>query len=254
MFVTLLTISSIVVLQSCTGSTKKTITVNGVSFNMIKVAGGTFRMGATAEQGEDAIILELPTHQVTLSDYYIAETEVTQELWVAVIGSNPSMITSSLQNPVECVSWDDCKIFIQKLNELTGQRFRLPSEAEWEYAARGGQKTMGYKFAGNNLIDDVAWYDGNSGGGTHEVAKNYPNELGLYDMSGNVWEWCEDWYGSYSSSAQTDPYGPSSGSFRVVRGGSWLNSARNCRVSNRINYDPGYGTINIGLRLAASSL
>lgn len=211
-------------------------------------------MGATAEQGEDAIILESPTHQVTLSDYYIAETEVTQELWVAVIGSNPSMITSSLQNPVECVSWDDCKIFIQKLNELTGHRFRLPSEAEWEYAARGGKKCKGYKFAGSNLIDDVAWYDDNSGDVIHEVAKNYPNELGLYDMSGNVWEWCYDWYGSYSSAVQRDPYGPSSGYFRVIRGGSWYDYATFCRVSSRSACSPGGSFNYYGLRLAASRL
>lgn len=212
----------------------KEVQVNGVSFKMIYVAGGSFMMGATQEQTNYEND-ETPVHQVTLSDYYIAETEVTQELWCAVMGSNPSRFTRSSRNPVEMVSWHDCQSFIQRLNQLTGLRFRLPTEAEWEYAARGGNKSKGYKYSGSNRIDDVAWYDGNSGAVTHEVAKCYPNELGLYDMSGNVWEWCSDWYGSYSSVAQVDPSGAGTGSSRVNRGGSWYSSAQfvPCVLSRR---------------------
>ena len=193
--------------------------------NMVFVKGGTFTMGATAEQigyGNN----ETPAHQVTLSDYFIGKTEVTQELWYAVMGNNPSYFTRSSRNPVEQVSWHDCQSFIQKLNQLTGLRFRLPTEAEWEYAARGGNKSKGYKYSGSNNIGDVAWCYDNSSETTHEVGTKAPNELGLYDMSGNVWEWCSDWYGRYSSSAQSNPTGPSSGSFRVFRGGSWIGSAR----------------------------
>lgn len=231
----------------------KEVQVNGVSFKMIYVAGGSFMMGATQEQ-TNYENNETPVHQVTLSDYYIAETEVTQELWCAVMGSNPSRFTRSSRNPVETVSWHDCQSFIQRLNQLTGLRFRLPTEAEWEYAARGGNKSKGYKYSGSNRIDDVAWYDGNSGGVTHEVAKCYPNELGLYDMSGNVWEWCSDWYGSYSSVAQVDPSGAGTGSYRVNRGGGWNYYAQYCRVSYRPGNTPDNRNAYLGLRLVCSRL
>ena len=227
----------------------ETFTVNGVSFTMIKVEGGTFQMGATSEQGSDAYSDEKPVHSVTLSDYYIGETEVTQELWEAVMGSNPSWFKGS-QKPVEQVSWNDCKEFITKLNRLTGKNFRLPTEAEWEYAARGGNESQGYKYSGSNTIDNVAWYGGNSG--THNVKTKSPNELGIYDMSGNVWEWCEDRYGDYSSGSQTNPTGPSTGSSRVSRGGSWYYDAGGCRVSIRFNYDPGHRSNYLGLRLCLS--
>lgn len=237
---------------------KTTFTVNGVSFNMIAVKGGTFTMGATSEQGSDAYDDEKPTHQVTLSDYCIGETEVTQELWQAVMGSNPSYFTGNLQRPVEYVTWNDCQEFIKKLNQLTGKTFRLPTEAEWEYAARGGSQSQGYKYAGSNTIGDVAWYRVNSYNkgsshpdyGTHPVGQKQANELGLYDMSGNVWEWCQDWYDSYSSSPQTNPTGPSSGSNRVRRGGGWLNNAGGCRVSNRSSSTPTRSYDSLGLRLA----
>jgi len=214
-----------------------TYTVNGVSFKMVAVEGGTFTMGATAEQGSDAYDGEKPAHQVTLSSYSIGQTEVTQELWQAVMGDNPSMY-SDLQRPVERVGWIDCQMFVDKLNELTGQTFRLPTEAEWEYAARGGNLSRGYKYAGSNTIDDVAWYTDNSGSTTHPVATKSPNELGLYDMSGNVWEWCQDLSGSYSSDAQTNPTGPASYGGDdipscVCRGGCWDDYARACRVSAR---------------------
>ncbi|MBR1476259.1 MAG: SUMF1/EgtB/PvdO family nonheme iron enzyme [Muribaculaceae bacterium] len=226
------------------------VTVNGVSFKMVAVEGGTFTMGATAEQGNDVGSEEKPTHQVTLSAYSIGQTEVTQELWQAVMGDNPSYYTDNLQRPVEQVSWDDCQAFITKLNQMTGKNFRLPTEAEWEYAARGGNKSQGYKYAGSNNVDDVAWYDGNSGMETHHVATKAPNELGLYDMSGNVWEWCQDWFGNYSSDAQTNPTGPTSGSYCVTRGGSWGYNGWSSRVSRRNNNSPSLISYYYGLRLA----
>jgi len=227
----------------------KTFTVGGVSFTMKSVEGGTFTMGATSEQGSDAKDDEKPVHQVTLSSYYIGETEVTQELWKAVMGSNPSEFKGS-NLPVEKVSWDDCQGFVRKLNALTGQQFRLPTEAEWEYAARGGGKSKGYKYSGSNNIGDVAWYKDNSGGNTHAVKTKSPNELGLYDMSGNVSEWCQDWYGSYASSVQTNPTGASSGSYRVLRGGGWGYYVRNSRVSYRNSFMPDIRYSYLGLRLA----
>ena len=225
-----------------------TLTVNGIKYNMVWVDGGTFRMGATSEQGSE-ISDEKPVHSVTLSGYYIGKTEVTQALWKAVMGINPSRFKGDYL-PVENVSWDDCQEFIRKLNSMTGQNFRLPTEAEWEFACRGGNNSRGYKYSGSNYIDNVAWYDGNSGDKTHPVATKSPNELGIYDMSGNVWEWCADWYGDYSSGRQTNPKGPYGGSGRVNRGGSWYNFARNCRSSIRIDDYPTYRDDLLGLRLA----
>ena len=230
-------------------SEPKVYTVNGVSFKMIPVEGGTFTMGATAEQGSYVDSDETPTHQVTLSSYAIGETEVMQELWEAVMGSNPSNFSGN-QLPEGCVSWNDCQTFITNLNQLTGANFRLPTEAEWEFAERGGNKRSGYKYAGSNTIGNVAWYSGNSSSKTHAVAQKLPNELGLYDMSGNVYEWCQDWYGSYSSAAQTNPTGPASGSDRVLRGGSWNRTAVYCRVSFRGHGTPTLTDNCVGLRLA----
>ena len=210
--------------------------------NMIKVEGGTFLMGSNDSESDSD---ERPIHSVTLDDYYIGETEVTQELWEAVMGTNPSWFKGS-NKPVEMVSWNDCQEFINKLNQLTGINFRLPTEAEWEYAARGGNKSQGYKYAGSNTIDEVAWYDDNA---THPVGTKSPNELGIYDMSGNVWEWCSDWYAIYTSVSQTNPTGPSTGSYRVLRGGGWGSYAQDCRVSNRFDY-PVYISIYGGFRLA----
>ncbi len=228
---------------------EETFTVNGVSFTMRLVEGGTFQMGATSEQGSDADRDEKPVHSVTLSDYYIGETEVTQALWKAVMGSNPSNFKGD-NLPVEQVSWNDCQKFIRKLNQKTGKNFRLPTEAEWEYAARGGKKSKGYKYAGSNSIGNIAWYDVNSGSKTHPVKGKAANELGLYDMSGNVWEWCQDWYRDYSSGSLSNPTGPSTGSYRVLRGGGWRNRARICRVSNRDSSLPDYRSGSYGFRLA----
>lgn len=231
--------------------------VGDVSFTMVPVEGGTYMMGATAEQGNDGSEREKPVHQVTLDSYYIGQTEVTQELWAAVMGSNPSNFIGSL-NPVENVSWQDCLEFIAALNQLTGQNFRLPTEAEWEFAARGGNESQGFKYAGSNNIDNVAWYSGNDSWqvrgtgtyGTHPVATRMPNELMLFDMSGNVHEWCQDWYGSYSSLSQTNPTGPIAGTNRVYRGGSWYFDEWFCRVSFRNSVTPSYRSYGIGLRLA----
>ena len=227
----------------------KTFYANGVSFEMVEVRGGTFRMGATSEQGSDAWDDEKPVHSVTLSGYYIGKTEVTQALWKAVMGSNPSYWKGD-NLPVECVNWNDCQEFIRKLNAITGQNFRLPTEAEWEFACRGGNNSRGYKYSGSNYIDNVAWYDGNSGKKTHPVATKLPNELGIYDMTGNVWEWCSDWKGKYSSGAQIDPKGPYDGSSRVDRGGSWFGNARSYRSSGRFCDSPGYRNNGQGLRLS----
>ena len=216
---------------------------------MIYVEGGTFQMGATSEQGGDAYGDEKPAHNVTVNDFCMGETEVTQALWKAVMESNPSRFEGD-DRPVETVSWNDCQEFISKLNSLTGKTFRLPTEAEWEYAARGGNKNRGYKYAGSNTIGVVAWYTDNSGSSTHPVKGKSPNELGLYDMSGNVWEWCQDWKGDYSSSAQTNPAGPSSGSDRVLRGGGCLDGAGSCRVASRFFNSPDYLYISYGFRLS----
>lgn len=226
------------------------ITVNGVSFNMIKVDGGTFTMGATEEMAEPWDD-EKPAHLVILSSYYIGETVVTQALWKAVMGNNPSNFKGD-NLPVEKVSWNDCQDFIRKLNDLTNRRFRLPSEAEWEFAARGGNKSNRTQYSGGDNIDDVAWYGGNCGGNTHSVKTKKANELGLYDMSGNVWEWCQDWLGSYGSNEQTNPSGPESGYRRVVRGGSWGYYARCCCSSNRSSHLPNNRDYYLGFRLALS--
>jgi formylglycine-generating enzyme required for sulfatase activity len=236
-----------------------TYTVNDVSFKMVSVIGGTFLMGAQktnsggANYDEDADDDEAPVHNVTLSNYYIGETEVTQALWVAVMGCNPSTSGDNMNQPVETVSWDDCQEFIKNLNQLTGEKFRLPTEAEWEFAARGGTKSQGYKYSGSNTIDDVAWYRDNSDGETYEVATKQPNELGLYDMNGNVWEWCQDWYGDYLSSAQSNPTGPATGYLRVRRGGSSSSKAAYCRAAGRGGDTPVSCTNILGLRLALSS-
>ncbi|MBO7567053.1 MAG: formylglycine-generating enzyme family protein [Bacteroidales bacterium] len=216
---------------------------------MVFVEGGTFQMGATSEQGSDAEDDEKPVHTVTVSSFYIGKTEVTQNLWMAVMVGNPSYFKKGGNYPVENVSWDDIQEFLTKLNAATGKMYRLPTEAEWEYAARGGNKSRGYKYGGSNNIDDVAWYDGNSSNETHLVATKAPNELGIYDMTGNVWEWCQDWYGNYTSSTQTNPQGVSSGSCRVLRGGSWYDLAFYCRVSYRSSRNPDYRINYNGFRL-----
>ena len=224
---------------------------NGINIEMVKVEAGSFDMGATPEM-ENPDASEKPVHRVTLTNNYnIGKYEVTQALWQTVMGNNPSYFKGE-DLPVEQVSWNDCQDFISKLNAMTGKKFRLPSEAEWEYAARGGKKSRGYQYSGSNTLGDVAWNDGNSGSKTHAVGTKQPNELGIYDMTGNVWEWCQDWYGSYSSSPQTNPTGAVSGSGRVYHGGSWVSSARDCRSSYRGLSTPGARSFILGLRLVLS--
>ena len=224
------------------------LTVNGVSYEFVQVSPGTFIMGATSEM-KNPYGNEKPTHQVTLTNnYYIGKTEVTQALWKAVMDYNSSYFKGD-NLPMESVSWNDCQEFISELNHITGKNFRLPTEAEWEYAARGGDKSKGYQYSGSNNLSDVAWYDGDK---THPVETKQPNELGIYDMSGNVREWCQDWYGIYSSSSQTNPQGPTSGANRVSRGGSWSEGAR-CRSSLRDGNESTSVRNNItGLRLCLS--
>lgn len=246
-----------------TGSTptyfREIYAVNGVLFTMIRVPAGTFMMGATPEQGENFVGWERPVHEVTLSSYCIGETEVTQELWLAVMGSNPSFIIGDLQRPVDNVTWLDCQEFIAQLNALTGRNFRLPTEAEWEYAARGGNRSRGYKYAGSDSINDVGWCSvnipaesiGPDGlGTTQRVATKAPNELYLYDMSGNVEEWTNDYWSFYTSTPQTNPTGPETGTTRVYRGGSWYESETTCRVSFRMHRAESFHRSTMGLRLA----
>ena len=218
--------------------------------NMVKVDGGTFMMGATPEQGKDAEKNEYPVHQVALSDYYMGKYEVTQEEWEAVIGNNPSKL-KGLNLPVEKVSWDDCQGFIARLNQLTGLNFSLPTEAQWEYAARGGNKNMGYKYSGSNNIDEVRFHSHK----IQTVGAKMPNELGIFDMTGNVWEWCNDWYDEdyYKTSPKENPIGPLTGSNRVARGGGTIVNKSFCRVSYRMRDYWGFLSAHkVGFRLACN--
>lgn len=235
---------------------EETFTVNGMSFTMKLVEGGTFQMGVSSELENEAYDDEKPIHSVTLDNYYLGETEVTQALWEAVMGAESTsnvewedMYGKGDNYPAYKVSWNDVQEFIRNLNQQTGKNFRLPTEAEWEYAARGGCKSNGYKYSGSDNLGNMSWYNDNSGRKSHTVKSKAPNELGLYDMSGNVWEWCQDWYGSYGSDALTNPMGVSKGSRRVLRGGSWNYYAGDCRVSRRSSNDPDIRFSFYGFRL-----
>ena len=214
----------------------------------VTVKGGTFTMGCTSEQGQDCFDWESPTRKVKVGDFQIGKYEVTQKLWELVMGENPSEYKGD-DLPVVNVSWDDVQIFISALNSLTGKNCRLPAEAEWEYAARGGNKSKKYKYSGGNNLDEVGWYDDNSGLGTHPTGQKKPNELGIYDMSGNVWEWCSDWYDSYSANAATNHTGAVSGLNRVRRGGGGSYYAVFCRVAYRGGSIPSGRYDDIGFRL-----
>jgi len=236
------------------GSITKSFCVGGVPFNMCIIEGGTFSLGATPEQSIYAGFDEKPAVEVILDDFCIAETPVTQELWNALMLENPSHF-SGTNLPVERVTWDECIEFIDKLNAVTGENFRLPTEAEWEYAARGGQQSAKNKYAGtdDDHIGDFVWYKENASG-TQPVKGKFPNELGIYDMSGNVSEWCSDWYfNSYSAGgSRQNPTGPATGMAKVIRGGSWNDKAINCRVSKRASMNPAYRSKQIGFRLVLS--
>ena len=233
------------------GSNEISIPVkNGITIDMVKVEAGTFMMGATSEM-QKPYNDEKPVHQVTLTnDYYMGKYEVTQALWQAVMGRNPSKSKGG-NLPVEHVSWKDCQKFISKLNSMTGRKFRLPTEAEWEYAARGGRKSKGYQYSGSSDVFDVAWCNW-VGFGAQPVGTKQANELGLYDMAGNVQEWCQDWYGYYDSLSQTNPTGAVSGSQRVRRGGDYMDNAKDCRSSTRRDGAPGDRYSFLGLRLVLS--
>jgi len=223
--------------------------IQNLQSNMVYVEGGSFTMGGNPMKDEDAFDDEMPAHEVELSPFYIGKYAVTQEEWEYIMGDNPSIFKGE-KRPVDNVSWDDCQAFIKKLNELTGKQFRLPTEAEWEFAARGGSRSRGYKYAGSDIIQDVAWYSDNSNAQTHDVGNKIPNELGLFDMSGNVFEWCQDWYGEYESRPTVNPLGASSGAYLINRGGSWNNQAYNCRVSDRLYDISSYRDNCSGFRLA----
>jgi len=270
------------------GNASITLTAKWIFIDMVYIPGGSFEMGDVRDEGDSH---EKPAHTVTLTGFYMGKYEVTQELWTAVMGNNPSYFTDSpasgeaqSKRPVERVSWYDTLVFCNKLSMSEGLSpayrisgstdpadwgtvptdvnstwdavqivagstgYRLPTEAQWEYAARGGNGSPGnYTYSGSNTVDSVAWYYSNSDSKTHEVGKKAPNGLGLYDMSGNVWEWCWDWYGSYSSGAQTDPVGADSGSIRMYRGGGW--SSYGLRSAYRSSYDPDDRSNDIGFRL-----
>ena len=233
-------------------------------YSVVKIPAGTFTMGCTSEQGDDCNASEKPAHKVTISkDFYLMENEVTQALYQRVMGENPSRFKGA-NRPVETVIWYDAVKFCNKLSQMEGldqcytingtdvswsnkscNGWRLPTEAEWEYAARGGQS---YKYSGSDNIDEVAWYYGNSGMETHPVGQKKPNGFGLYDMSGNVYEWVWDWYGGYSSQSGTDLVGLSGGQYRVLRGGGWNGSARYARVSTRDSSRPVYESSILGFR------
>ena len=239
-----------------TAERKKAILDNLIA-NMVRVEGGTFTMGATPEQSGVFYDNEKPIHQVTLSSFSICRYEVTQEEWDAVMGSNPSVHVGP-RLPVHQISWMQCQTFIRKLNVATGKRFRLPTEAEWEYAARGGNLSNGYRFSGGNDLNQVGWNSANSRDvgeespdyGPHPVGTRQPNELGLYDMSGNVSEWCQDWETAYRGGMQTNPKGAASGRYRIYRGGDWYNQSNLCRVSWRGSGGPGLCEWSLGFRLA----
>lgn len=229
--------------------------VDNLPFRMMPVEGGCFTMGCTRPRGEkNTYSDEIPTHKVTLNSYYIGQYEVTQALWTAVMGENPSKWIGNDSLPVEQVSWNDVQIFIARLSQITGYRFRLPTEAEWEFAARGGNRSRGMTYPGvNSQVWETCWYVLNSGGRSHPVGRLKPNELGLYDMGGNVLEWCSDWMESYSANAQTSPQGPRTGENRILRGGCFNSPSWGCSVFERSWYLPDYGYSFFGFRLAMDS-
>lgn len=227
--------------------------VDGYSYKMISVVGGLYEMGPTSEMGLPNSNNNSVAHNVVVDDFCIGITEVTQRLWTAIMDYNPSKVrSSSLDYPVTHVSWDDCQLFIDKLNKITGKKFRLPTEAEWEYAARGGKNRKITRYSGSNEIDEVSWFSLNSGKHIHEVATKKPNELGLYDMSGNVAEFCLDWYGKYDIYEMINPRGSSSGTEKICRGGDWSHDEGSSRIATRGHIPPKEPHSGIGFRLVIS--
>ena len=225
--------------------------VNGVPFDMQRVEGGVFVMGGTREQHRERISTDLPTHTVALDAYYIASTEVTQALWKAVMPEWEFFEELYLPNfPISYISWNDCQEFVRRLDSITGMPFRLPTEAEWEFAARGGNRSKGFRFAGGNIVENVSWGLSNAGFRTHEVGKKQPNEVGLYDMTGNVSEWCSDWYAPYHFGTVPNPQGPTIGKEKIIRGSSYSNCQDNSYLSHRYMAVPTEATSYCGMRLA----
>lgn len=233
-----------------------------LGMKMIYVEGGEFIMGGTSEQGSEVRVKETPIHKVSLGSYYIGECEVTQEQWKKVMGTTiyeqrdkggySDVYGVGADYPMYYVSWEEAMEFCRRLSEASGRKYSLPTEAQWEYAARGGKKTAGTKYSGGASVGSVAWYWGNSASEAHKVRSKLPNTLGLYDMSGNIYEWCYDWYGEYGAAAVTSPSGPSTGTYRVFRGGSWCSDAASCRVSDRTYEKPGSRCYDYGFRVAVT--
>lgn len=220
--------------------------IDSIQNSMVWVTGGSFIMGNDAGEPD-----ERPAYEVVVDGYAISKYPVTQRQWSVIMGTNPTEFAGCDQCPIDKVSWNDAQKFIAILNELTGKKFSLPTEAEWEYAAKGGKESKPFKYAGSNDIDSVAWYTGNSGRMPHPVGQKLPNALGLYDMCGNVWEWCLDWYNKnyYELNESNNPMGPSSGAGRVRRGGSWFTQAINCKTTTRNNVKQDYSDDSGGFRL-----
>ena len=224
--------------------------INDVKIEMVYLEGGIYERGCTAEQVKYCRVDEKPVHKVRLKSFYLGKYPVTQKQYEAVMGKIPSGFKSCANCPVENLNWFEANEFIKKLNELSGQNYRLPTEAEWEYAARGGKQTKGFLYSGSNEIEIVGWHYYDKLAVLQPVGQKDPNEAGIFDMSGNVWEWCSDWYGEYSSNNINNPKGPSQGRFKVLRGGSWNVSENHCRVSRRHRYFPNTKTFDFGFRLA----
>jgi len=224
-----------------------TVEVINAEPELVTVEGGTFTMGCTFNDCDSISLVYFPPHPVTLSGYKIAKYMVTQKQWEAVMGNNPSIIKGD-DLPVYYMSWLNVQDFITKLNSMTGKKYRLPTEAEWEYAARGGSKSQNYKYSGSNNVSEVAWWSENSLTRPQPVGTKKANELGLYDMSGNMWEYCNDWWGNYTDASQIDPTGPATGTYRVMRGGCYSNPASYVRVDNRSGMRPNQGSV-VGFRL-----
>ena len=219
----------------------KLISVNGVSFLMIKITGGEFEMGGTEEQGKDSSFTEKPVHKVIVEDFHMSDTVVTQKLWRVVMGKHQSQFKGD-NRPVTNVSYNDCMEFVRRLSSITGNNFRLPTEEEWEFAARGGNNSSTYKYSGSDRLEEIAWYVDNANRVTHDVKKKLPNALGLYDMSGNVWEWCSTLFHKYGQKPQ--------GSLMITRGGCATSTSKACRTSRRYYCDPTHKSCYLGIRLA----
>ncbi|MCM1531296.1 MAG: formylglycine-generating enzyme family protein [Bacteroides sp.] len=243
------------------GDTPKnyTETAFGMNLQMVYVAGGEFEMGSTVEQDVEAASNEAPVRTVSLDPYYIGKFEITQSQWEAVMGTTireqmeltgwEELYGEGIDYPMYYVNWQEAKAFCDSLSKKTGKRYALPTEAQWEYAAKGGQKSEGYKYSGGDNIEEVAWYEENSEETTHPVGLKKANELGIFDMSGNVREWCSDWYDIYDEADTENPQGPELSEVRVERSGSFGSDARRCRSTDRRSFKPTYRSFYLGFRV-----